>query len=121
IDSRGSKCLYGFMSSPAPAPQGEGPLSGEIQFERAEPLPVPGSGPECVLCKQHIAKTYYHAQGRPVCEGCATRIQNGQKAPPTSSLGRAVLFGLGAAIGCSVLYAFATMLIGHLSILAIPV
>ncbi len=100
------------MSSPAPAPQGEGPLSGDLQFDRAEPLPVPGNGPQCVSCKQYISKTYYHAQGHTVCETCAQRIQAGQQKPPVTSLGRAILYGAGAGLAGCTLYALVAILTG---------
>ena len=102
------------MASPAPTPtpQDEGPLSGELQFEHAEPLPAPGTGPQCLACKQHIAKTYYHAQGHMVCEACAQRIQSGQQKPLVTSLGRAALYGLGAALAGCTLYALVAILTG---------
>jgi hypothetical protein len=110
------------MSSPAPAPHGEGPLSGEIQFEKAEVLPVPGNGPQCVLCKQYIAKTYYHARGHTVCEACAQRIQAGQQKPPVTSLSRAFLYGAGAALGGCTLYALVAILTGlEIGLIAIVV
>src|SRR6185436_20994320 len=96
------------MSSSAPAPGSDGPVPGDLQFERAEPLPppdAPGSGPQCVACKQPIVNTYYHAQGMVVCETCAQRIQSGQQSPPPLSLARAVLYGGGAALAGSILYA----------------
>ena len=110
------------MSSSVPAPQNDGPLSGELQFERAEPLPAAGIGPQCVACKQAIGKTYYHAQGMVVCELCAQRIQSGQQAPPVVSLGRAALFGAGAALAGCILYALVSILTGwEIGIVAIVV
>lgn len=73
---------------------------------------MPGTGPQCVACKQHIAKTYYHAQGQVVCELCAQRIQSGQQAPPVAALGRAVLYGVGAALAGCTLYALVSIVTG---------
>jgi hypothetical protein len=113
IDSMITECLYYSMSSsaPAPVPGNEGPLSGELQFEHAEALPAPATGPQCVACKQHIAKTYYHAQGMVVCETCAQRIQAGQQAPPVASLGKAALYGVGAALAGCAIYALTAILL----------
>jgi hypothetical protein len=109
-------------SAPAPVPGNEGPLSGELQFEHAESLPAPGTGPQCVACKQHIAKTYYHAQGMVVCELCAQRIQNGQQAPPATSLGRAALYGIGAALAGCALYALIAIVLNlEIGLIAIVV
>jgi len=99
-------------AAPSPVPGNEGPLSGELQFEHAEPLPAPGTGPLCVACKQHIAKSYYHAQGAVVCELCAKRIETGQQAPPVTSLARAALYGMGAALAGCALYALVAILTG---------
>jgi len=42
---------------------------------------------QCVVCKQFIGKTYYHAQGAVVCELCAQRIQNlGTRGKPPRAL-----------------------------------
>jgi hypothetical protein len=96
--------------SPAPKPPDDPSGFGELQFQTAEPLPAPASGPSCVACKQPIEKTYYHAQGATVCELCAQRIQSGQQAPPPLSLARAVLYGSGAALAGCILYALVAIL-----------
>src|SRR5690242_12751069 len=91
----------------AGSPPNEGPVAGELQFEHAQPLPAPGdpSAPHCAACKQAIGTTYYHAQGMPVCQTCAERIQSGQQAPPALSLAPAALYGGIAALAGSALYA----------------
>ena len=112
------------MPSAASSPGNEGPVPGDLQFERAEPLPGPdaASGPQCVACKQAIAKTYYHAQGMMVCESCAQRIQSGQQAPPALSLARAALYGGGAALAGSALYAAVSITTGlEIGLIAIVV
>jgi len=69
-----------------------------------------------------VASTYYHAQGLAVCEPCAKRIQDGQQAPPVTSLGRAALFGAGAALGGCLLYALVSILTGlEIGLIAIVV
>jgi hypothetical protein len=104
--------------SPGPAPQ-------DLQFERAEPLTEASAGPDarrCVVCKLPIADSYFHAQGQVVCPNCAGRIQSGQQAPPAIALGRAALYGLGAAAaGCALYAAVAILLHLEIGIIAIAV
>ncbi len=103
------------MSFGAPNPGNEGPVSGGLQFDRAEPLLTPDaadSATRCVACQQPIAGKYYHAQGQTVCEFCAHRIESGQQAPPAISLPRAALYGAcGALAGC-LLYAAVAIITG---------
>jgi hypothetical protein len=96
----------------------------ELQFQVAEPLSSPeqAAGPLCVACKQPIGATYYHAQGQVVCPQCADRIQSGQQAPPPMSLARAFLYGAGAALGGSLLYATVAIVTGlEIGLIAIVV
>src|ERR1041384_67573 len=92
----------------------EGLVPGDLQFERAQPVTATGclSDTGCVACKQPIRTTYYHAQGKTICETCAQRIQTGQQAPPALSLARAALYGGGAALAGSILYAAVAMITG---------
>ncbi len=87
----------------------------ELQFQHAEPLPGTGSADaarKCVACKQPIGATYFHARGHVVCPTCAQRIQSRQQAPQALSLGRAFLYGSGAALGGCILYATVAILTG---------
>lgn len=108
--------------SPAP-PDPEHPLGAELQFQTAEPLaPSSAAGTTCVVCKIPIHKTYYHAQGAVVCELCAQRIESGQQAPPALSLPRAALYGGGAALAGSILYALVGIVTGlEIGLIAIVV
>ena len=47
-----------------------------------------------------------------VCELCAKRIESGQQAPPATSLARAALYGVGAALAGCALYALVAILTG---------
>jgi hypothetical protein len=105
---------------------GQNPPAQELQFQHAEPLTIDntqsGIGQRCVACKQPIASTYYHAQGQVVCPFCAERIQSGQQAAPPLSLARGVLYGLGAALGGSILYATVSIVTGiQIGLMAIVV
>jgi len=101
----------------------QAPIPPDLQFQHAEPLPVEDpNAPRCVLCKQSIGTTYFHAQGQVVCPLCAQRIEAGQQAPPAISLGRAALFGTGAALAGCALYAAVAILFGaEIGIVAIAV
>ncbi len=104
---------------------GQSPAPQELQFQHAEPLPAHASdpnAPRCVVCKNVIGTTYFHAQGRVVCPMCAERIQSGQQAPPAISLGRAALYGAGAALAGCILYAAVAILLNvEIGIVAIAV
>jgi hypothetical protein len=103
---------------------GYNPPPEELQFQVAEPLSSPEqtTAPVCVACKQPIGPTYYHAQGQVVCPQCADRIQSGQQAPPPMSLARAFLYGAGAALGGSLLYATVSIVTGlEIGLIAIVV
>jgi hypothetical protein len=97
-----------------------------LQFEHAELLPEASanasSGPLCVVCKRPTGSTYFHAQGQVVCPNCAEGIRSHQKAPPHISLGRAVLFGAGAALAGCLLYAAVSIITGlEVGLIAIAV
>jgi hypothetical protein len=109
------------MSDPAP-----GPVPEDLQFQHAEPLPVESAADanaqRCVVCKNAIGVTYFHAQGQVICPACAERIQSGQQAPPAIALGRAALYGAGAALAGSILYAAVAILLDlQIGIIAIVV
>jgi hypothetical protein len=105
---------------------GQQPSPQDLQFQQAEPLPaepvVDPNAPRCVVCKNPIGATYYHAQGHTVCPGCAQKIQTGQQAPAPVSLARAFLYGAGAAVAGSILYAAVAILLNlEIGIIAIVV
>jgi hypothetical protein len=80
------------------------PPPEQLQFRRAQSA----DGPEirvCVACKQPIDGDYFHANGQVVCPNCAQRIESGQQSPPTTSLARAALYGVGAALAGTAIYA----------------
>jgi hypothetical protein len=103
---------------PPPSPQ-------DLQFQHAEPIDAassPNAAQTCVVCKQPVADTYYHAQGQVVCPLCAQRIQTGQQAAPPLSLMRAALYGGTAALGGCLLYALvAIVLHAEIGLIAILV
>ena len=97
---------------------GQSPAPQDLQFERAEPLAESSLNPDsprCVAGTTPIGATYFHAQGQTVCPGCTERIQSGQATPPAISLAHAVLYGAGAALAGTILYAAVAILL-HLEI-----
>jgi hypothetical protein len=88
----------------------------DLQFQSAEPIAGQAgsqiSATRCAACKQPVIGQYFHAAGQVVCPGCAERIQTGQQAPPPISLLPAVLYGLGAAVLGSALYATVAIVTG---------
>jgi hypothetical protein len=102
---------------------GQAPAPQDLQFQRAEPLPAEDPNAQrCVVCKSPIGATYFHANGQVVCPMCADRIQSGQQKPPAISLGRAALYGAGAALAGCILYAAVAILLNlEIGIVAIVV
>jgi hypothetical protein len=92
----------------------EGPVSGGLQFDRAEVVSeaAPAGATQCAACRQAITARYYHAQGQPVCGLCAQRIESGQQRPPAVSLLPAALYGAAAALAGTILYAAVAILTG---------
>src|SRR5207248_2624832 len=91
------------LNTPAQPPSSGAPVPVEqLQFRRAEPANAHPSR-RCAACKSPIDSVYFQISGQDICQGCAERIQSGQKAPPAHSLLKAALYGGGAAIaGCAI-------------------
>jgi hypothetical protein len=74
-----------------------------LQFRHAEPIQPTAPGLTCAACKEGIDGSFFQAAGHDVCRSCAQRIEQGQQAPPATSLRRAFLYGSGAAFaGCTI-------------------
>ena len=71
------------------------PINSTPQFATAE---YAGSGDTCKSCKQAISGTYYRINGSLACERCTTQLQSQLPKDSHAAFGRAVLFGIGAAI-----------------------
>ena len=80
------------------------PPPEQLQFRRAQSIADPAMR-VCIACKQEISGEYYDANGNILCPSCTQRIRTGQQSPPPVSMLRAALFGAGAALGGSILYA----------------
>ncbi len=108
----------GLNKSPAPAalPQPE-----ELQFQHAEFV---GEKPlvRCAVCQGAIQGSYYHVHGVVTCPQCALNRQALQGAPSgRATFLRAALYGLGAAIAGSVIFALVSLTGFQFGIIAILV
>jgi hypothetical protein len=104
-------------------PPSTGPNSaqpGDLQFQRAEFGQQPPAS-QCVVCKTPIADSYYQVNGRMACPGCAQQIQTLKQPEGGGMFWRAALYGLGAAIAGSILYAVVSLTGFQFSIVAIVV
>ena len=77
-----------------------------LQFQKLE---VADTRPKCSACKSVIESSYYHLAGKPICPTCAEIAKSAQQRPGTSGVMRGFLYGLGAAVACSIGYAVVTM------------
>jgi hypothetical protein len=74
------------------------------QFGTAEYVGSPG-GDHCQYCHQPIAGIYYRLNDAMACPGCADRMRGELAKDTHAAFVRALLFGVGAAIGGMILYA----------------
>jgi hypothetical protein len=106
-----------------PTPQ---PARGSLQFESAEFTGEHGPM-QCAYCSAKITDRYYHVDGKTACAQCRAAAEKGVPRAGLGStsagrFGRAILFGLGAAIGGSVLWYTITAVTGYqLGIIAVAV
>ena len=101
---------------------GQAPAPENLQFQKAEPLPVVDPNAQrCVACQTPIGASYFHANGQVVCPMCAERIKAGQQKAPTTSLAIAALYGAGAALAGTILYTVVAMMGVEIGIIAIAV
>jgi hypothetical protein len=90
---------------PAPEPA----LPADVpQFATAEYAHIPGTE-RCRICGSLIAGEYYRVNNQMACSTCASQAKDGQPTDSHAAFVRALLFGLGAAIGGMILYALITM------------
>jgi hypothetical protein len=96
------------------------PAAESLQFKKAEHLVYGPPTQTCNACRRTFAPPYFHVNGITVCPVCAKAIESGQNAPPAHSLLKAFIYGLGAAIAGSVLYAAVAIITGlELALIAI--
>ena len=86
------------LSNPSPA----------LQFDRVEPAAASATGPavlqpvaavqSCLVCRRPIQSTYFAVGDKIICPNCAAMIRSGPAGNPAGRFGKALLFGIGAAI-----------------------
>jgi len=75
-----------------------------LQFDRAEYESAPG-GLVCAMCQQEIARTYYEANGRTLCERCRYATADYMSSTPgAEGFLKAAGAGLGAAVAGAIIY-----------------
>lgn len=110
--------------SPQPAPEpasAAAPL--DLQFETAERAGAPAAL-TCHACQQVITGDYFVANGQPVCSTCSEAAAQHLASPNPGlrELGRAALYGAGAALIGTILYFAVLAITGYeLSLIAIGV
>jgi hypothetical protein len=87
------------MDTPASA-------SGDLQFDTVAPPSGDGfaMARACAVCKTPISSTYHLANGQVICPGCRVRLEAGDAGSASGRIGRALLFGTGAAVAGGALY-----------------
>jgi hypothetical protein len=84
-----------------------------LQFERAE-FAAPAQGQSCSSCNGAAAPTYHELNGRVFCPACRQRIEGSLQQMRTSgSMGRGLLYGLGAAIVGSIVFYAVSAITGY--------
>jgi hypothetical protein len=94
------------------------PPPDALQFQRAEYV---GSGPDCAFCKKAAGPSYYLVGRGVACPGCCAQLRRLQTKPERSLMLRGALYGLGAAIAGSILFALISLTGFQFSIVAILV
>lgn len=83
-------------------------MSGELQFERAEPAGDAAGGITCVVCKKPVAGEYVMGNGKTVCVPCRGEVEQSVRSPRRYLPGL-LLGSLGGAAGAAVWYGVYTM------------
>jgi hypothetical protein len=79
------------------------PATGALQFDTAEPSAA-ATDRSCTGCRRPIEGEYHMANMQVVCTPCRTALEAEPQGTRTGRLGRALLFGAGAAVAGSLVY-----------------
>ncbi len=93
-----------------------------LQFRRAQPVSTTEAKTEreCAACKQLISGAHYQINNHVICPECAAKIQAGRKDGPVPWV-RLVIYGAGAAVAGSILYAIPLAMGFQIGIVALAV
>ena len=92
----------------------------DLQFQRAE-YPEKPQEPLCSFCKTPVGEASFQVSGTIACAACLQRVRELQGPVKAGSLGRALLYGLGAAVAGSTIFAVVSLTGFQFSIVAILV
>ena len=86
-------------------------MSDGIQFDKAQF----GSGEHCVDCQNPLQGSYFRLNRNTLCSGCADKARCDHQLHQSQSggLGRALVFGLGAAVAGAAIYGLILSLTGY--------
>ncbi len=99
------------------------PSVDALQFRRAQPIHnADAQGPKsCAACKQLIEGPYFQVQQHVICPSCAAKIEAGKQAKKSVPWFRFVIYGAGAALAGSILYAIPLAMGFQIGIVALAV
>jgi hypothetical protein len=99
------------------------PSVDDLQFRRAQPIDTTDAqaGKSCAACKQLIDGQFYQVQNHVICPSCAARIEAGKLAKKPIPWVRLVIYGGGAALAGSILYAIPLAMGFQIGIVALAV
>ncbi len=90
-----------------------------LQFQKAE---FEDPRPKCAACRKPMGSSYFQLARHNICEACAEAVEKRQARPQGPALLRGFLYGMGAAVGCAIVYAIVTFATGmSLALLSIAV
>lgn len=88
------------------------PATGALQFDTAEPSAA-STDRSCTGCRRPIEGEYHMANMQVVCTPCRGVLEAGPQGTRTGRVGRALLFGAGAAVAGGLLYLVVTTVTGY--------
>ena len=99
------------------------PSVDALQFRRAQPVDTTdGPAPKnCAACKQLIEGPYFQVQNHVICPSCAAKIEAGKQTKKPIPWVRLVIYGAGAAVAGSILYAIPLAMGFQIGIVALAV
>jgi hypothetical protein len=106
---------------PLLSPEPEPPGTEDLQFQHAEFEKTKPAG-VCAACSKEIQDCYYHVAGAVTCPACAERRRALQGKPRGGAVfWKAALYGTGAGIAGSILYALVSLSGFRFAVIAIVV
>lgn len=89
------------MPEPSLNPESASASVDSLQFQTADIIEKKRT---CSQCTALLGDDYYQLAGADICPACAVSFQTGQQRPKQTWVMRGFLYGLAAAVGCSILY-----------------